>query len=52
MILVYAGPSLSQLDLTKVFDSNSDILFKGPVEAGDLWNHICLLYTSDAADEP
>lgn len=43
MILVYAGPSLSQLDLTKVFDSNSDILFKGPVEAGDLWNHMATL---------
>ena len=43
MILVYAGPSLSQLDLTKVFADNSNVLFKGPVEAGDIWNHLATL---------
>ena len=43
MILVYAGPSLSQLDLAKCFSGNSNVLFKAPVEAGDIWNHLATL---------
>ena len=43
MILVYAGPSLSQLDPEKGFSENSNVLFKAPVEAGDIWNHLATL---------
>jgi len=40
MKIIYAGPSLSKINIKKCIEKKSNFILKGPIKAGDLWNHI------------
>ena len=43
MKLIYAGPSLSKLNLENILSKHKNITIKDPIEAGDIWNHMATI---------